>query len=130
MTFDSTLSPVGWYYGSYLLRFVELDEPGNEDPERRFVCWENTVIVRAKTLAEAWQKVVKLARSECRPYRGGKEAARVQWKFVGIRHLVPIYEPLEDGAEIAWKPYAPRKLKTLRQMVQAAPPPQAPNPRR
>ena len=27
MSYDKNVSPVGWYIGSYLLRFVELDDP-------------------------------------------------------------------------------------------------------
>ena len=43
--FSSETSPVGWYIGSYLLRFVELNEAGNDDPDASFLVWENTVIV-------------------------------------------------------------------------------------
>ena len=50
-------SPVGWYVGSYLLRFVELDSPGNDDPDGEFIAWENTVIVRADSFDEAYKKV-------------------------------------------------------------------------
>jgi len=39
------VSPVGWYVGSYVIRFIELEEAGNDDPEREFPVWENTVIV-------------------------------------------------------------------------------------
>lgn len=34
------------------------------------------------------------------PYQGGPDGIPVQWVFEGISDLVPIYEPLQDGAEI------------------------------
>jgi len=45
MAYDPNHSPVGWYIGSYLLRFVVLGEERNDDPERKFLVWENTVLV-------------------------------------------------------------------------------------
>lgn len=108
-------SPVGWYVGSYLLRFVELNEPGNDDPDASFLVWENTVIVRAETLEEAFQKVVRVGQQHTEPYQGGPDGgAPVQWIFEGITDLLPIYEPLEDGAEIMWAEHDSVKLGKLR----------------
>jgi hypothetical protein len=59
--YGPNLSPVGWYVGSYLLRFIVLSETGNDDPECRFLVWENTVLVKAANLDEAYDKVVTLA---------------------------------------------------------------------
>ena len=49
MTYDKNQSPIGWYVGSYPLRFVELAELGNDDPEKRFVSWENTALIQASS---------------------------------------------------------------------------------
>jgi hypothetical protein len=46
----SERSPVGWYVGTYQLRFVELADRKKNDPKRRFLCWENTVLVKAKNM--------------------------------------------------------------------------------
>jgi len=37
---DKNLSPFGWYVGSYLLRFIELNQDGNFDDEKQFLTWE------------------------------------------------------------------------------------------
>lgn len=108
------VSPVGWYVASYLLRFVVLGAEGNDDPERRFLSWENTVIVEATDLHEAYDKVVSIGREEIEPYKGGPDGVPVQWVFEG---MLPIYETLEDGSEIMWAEHHPRKLVNLRKLV-------------
>jgi hypothetical protein len=117
MAYDKTISPVDWYFGSYLLRFVEIDEPGQNDPDRRFVAWENTVLVKAKSMDSAYTKVERIGKAAAKPYRGGPKGVRVKWEYVGITQLVPVYEPIADGAEIAWADHGSRKLKTLKRWV-------------
>jgi hypothetical protein len=115
MAWDKNVSPVGWYYASYLLRFVELDDEERNDPEGRFLAWENTVIVKADSLDSAYAKVEKIAKEHTTPYLGGPSpGVPVQWEYVGITEVLPIYEELDDGAEIAWIKHPSRKLKTLR----------------
>lgn len=90
-----------------------LDDATRNDPEKRFPSWENTVIVRARTFDEAYEKVQRIARTIAKPYPGGEEGVRVKWEYVGMTDLLPIYEELGDGAEVAWTERPPRKLKTL-----------------
>lgn len=117
MTYDKNKSPVNWYMVSYLLRFTDLDDPQKNDDEARFMSWENTMLVSAPSLGHAYEKGKKIAREHAKPYKGGPQGVPVQWKFVGITQVLPIYEKLEDGCEIAWTERAPRKLKNLKQMV-------------
>ncbi|NTV15166.1 MAG: DUF4288 domain-containing protein [Desulfobulbaceae bacterium] len=114
---DKTISPVDWYVGSYLIRFIELKENGNFDPEQKFYSWENTVIVKAKNIDQAFKKIEKIAKSDTKPYKGGPEGVPVQWVYEGITELLPIFEELEDGAEIMWCERKPRKLKNLKKLV-------------
>jgi len=114
---DKSISPFGWYIGSYLLRFVELEQENNDDPESRFTAWENTVIVQAANLDEAYDKILKIGKSQSEPYKGGLEEVPVQWVFEGITELLPIYEALQDGAEVMWKEHKPKKLKNLQKCV-------------
>ena len=115
--YDKNISPVGWYVCSYLLRFVELRWPHKDDPDARFVSWENTVLVKAGSVEEAYDKTVAIAKKASQPYKGGVEAVDVQWVLVGVTEVLPVYEDLEDGAEIMWPERAPRKLKNLRALV-------------
>lgn len=110
-------SPVGWYVGSYLVRFIELNATGNDDPDGEFLVWENTIIVRADSFDDAYKRVEAQAMLHTEPYKGGPEGIPVQWVFEGISDLVPIYEPLEDGAEIMWAEHEAVKLSKLRNMA-------------
>lgn len=119
MAYDKNVSPVGWYFSSYLLRFVKLDDPSRNDPEQRFMSWENTVLVKAASLEEAYVKVERIAKEVSKPYRGGPNGIPVRWEYVGVTVLLPIYERIADGSEIAWAERAPRKLKKLRSRVRS-----------
>ncbi|MFP6797994.1 MAG: DUF4288 domain-containing protein [Pseudomonas sp.] len=119
MAHDKNISPFGWYVASYLIRFTEINDPNNENQEERFISWENTIIVKAIDLDEAYDKAVKIAHETTEPYLGGPDAVPVQWVFEGITELLPVYEELEDGAEIMWAEHKPRKLKNLKKLVRS-----------
>ncbi|MFC4701527.1 DUF4288 domain-containing protein [Glaciecola siphonariae] len=70
---DPNHSPVGWYVASYLLRFVELNEEGNFDEEKQFTVWENTILVKANDIVQAYDKVESEALLATEPYKGGEE---------------------------------------------------------
>lgn len=116
---DRNTSPVDWYIGSYLLRFIELEEENNYDLEARFTAWKNTIIVQAKSFDEAYEKVEKIGKSDSMPYKGGLEGVPVQWVFEGITELLPIYEELKDGSEIMWRKHNPKKLKNLKKCIRS-----------
>jgi hypothetical protein len=115
---DPNISPVGWYVGSYIIRFIEVEDENNADEESEFLTWENTVIVKANSLEEAYTKVEVIGKEHDSPYKGGKEGVRVNWIYEGVTSLLPIYEDLEDGAEIMWTERENLKLRNLRRMVQ------------
>ena len=114
---DKNISPVGWYVGSYLIRFIKLEDEKKDDPEEKFTAWENTVIVKARELDEAYEKIVEVAELDTKSYKGDPEGVPVQWVFEGVTELLPIYEELEDGSEIMWREYNPTKLKILKKCV-------------
>jgi len=115
--YDKNTSPVGWYVGSYLIRFIELAEKDNDDPEKEFMAWENTIIVKANSLEEAYDKIVEEASLETKPYKGGPDGVDVQFVFEGVTELLPIYEELEHGAEIMYREHNATKLKNLRKAI-------------
>jgi hypothetical protein len=119
MRHDANRSPVSWYVGSYLLRFVEIRAAGNNDPRRRFLSWENTVLVMARSLEHAYAKVAKSGRAKTKPYRGGLKGFPVRWIYEGVTDLLPVYETLQDGAEIMWTERSPRTVKSLRRLVKS-----------
>ena len=117
MAYDKNISPVGWYLGSYLLRFVELKDKRRNNPEKKFISWENTVLVKASSLDTAYTKVERIGKQSSKPYRGGPDGIPVRWEYLGVTELLPIYEEIDDGAEIAWAEHAPTTLRKLKQMV-------------
>lgn len=116
---DEKISPVGWYVGSYLLRFAETGKEKDLDPEDRYVFWENTRIVKAKSLSQAYDKLVKAAQLDTEAYVDEGEVLPVKWVFEGVVDLLPIYESLEDGAEIMYREHTRTKLKNLRKLVRS-----------
>ena len=116
MKIDKNLSPFGWYVGSYLLRFIELNQDGNFDDEKQFLTWENTRLVKANDLNDAFDKLEKLAKEETEPYKGGPDGVDVQWVYEGITDILPVYDELEHGAELFFSE-SKKKLKTLKKLV-------------
>jgi hypothetical protein len=115
---DKNVSPVGWYVASYVLRFVELAWKNVNDPDERFLAWENTVLIKARNKSHAYDKTVALAKAQTKPYKGGREGIDVRWIFEGVTEILPVYDKIEDGTEIMWAKYT-RKLKTIRKKAKS-----------
>jgi hypothetical protein len=67
--------------------------------------WKNLVLIQAKNPNEAFEKAVKIGKSESGDCRGtlrlnGKPATA---KFLGVSDMGLVYDDLEDGAEIPWQ---------------------------
>ncbi|MDO4878750.1 MAG: DUF4288 domain-containing protein [Neisseria sp.] len=111
-----TPSPTGWYYCSYLLRLTRDDDADTHNPEARFTSYENTVLIRARSSSEAYDKTLNIAHQNETAYTNALQQ-KVRWRLVGITDILPIYKELEDGAEIAFTSRPPRKLKNLQKWV-------------
>ena len=119
MNYHPNRSQAGWYVASYLLRFVEIQAARKDNPRRKFLSWENTVLLKARSLEHAYRKVTKIGRAKTRPYRGGPKGIPVRWVYEGVTDLLPVYAKLRDGAEIMWTERTPRTVKTLRTLVKS-----------
>ena len=106
----------GWWIASYIERFEYYDEP-KRDLRRRCLAWENTVIVKASSREVAHRKAMAIGRlsegSEMWNARGRTGA----WCFEGLTMFLPIYDKLEDGAEVLWTEYAGRTVRRVKNMV-------------
>jgi len=40
-----------------------------------------------------------------------------EWRFVGTSTLLPVYEEIEDGAEILWTEYGALPIRTIKKLV-------------
>lgn len=108
-------SPFGWWLASYLER-LEFDDEDKTNANRRCLTWENTILLKASSRERAFEKAIATARRASVGETWGANGRRGQWRFEGVTELLPIYEQLEDGAEILWRE---RRIavKTARSMV-------------
>ena len=84
-------SPTGWWVAGLLER-LSLDG--------KIEYWNNYRLVRAVHWREAFQRARAQGNSDC---DAGRRAFSGETIFLGITDLLPIYDELEDGAELWWQ---------------------------
>ena len=109
-------SPFGWWVASYLER-LEWSHEDRRNPKRRCLAWENTVLVQAPTRQSAWKKTIALGRLSSGTAVHDDKGRKGVWRFEGLTELLPVYEQLEDGAEILWQEHRGRTVASIRAMV-------------
>jgi hypothetical protein len=113
---DKNVSPVGWYIATELLRFVP-DGVDPSDSKRRFLVWENLILIRAVEPENAYEKAVENGRlsNGSRAIINGMSG---KWRFEGLLSLLPVHDELEDGAELMWTEYY-RSSKAINKVVRS-----------
>lgn len=90
-----------------------------DDTQRKCMVWENLYLIRANNSEEAYDKTIIIGESEC--YNSIKYSDRDgsygSWKIVGISELIPVYEDIEDGAELMWTDHDKITYKKALKMV-------------
>ena len=101
-----------WVYGE--LDYWVSNQRRRLRPKNRCPVGENTRVIKARSREEAYAKILRLA-SQMFPSKtdGG------EWRFKGISFLLPIYEKLEDGAEIIWDDHGSISFGRLCRMAKA-----------
>jgi len=97
-------SPFGWWIAAILLRYEEQGED-RKNLSRRCLAWVNTIIIKAKNREEAYRKAIFQGESHQSKKWDSidtKTRRKGRWNFEGLMSLLPIYEELEDGAEVLW----------------------------
>jgi len=89
-------SPSGWWIFDEVEYWVS-NRQRRLTRKSRCLVWINTRIIRAKDRDQAYRKALALGQAGHPSETYGGE-----WRFAGISMLLPIYEDLEDGAEISW----------------------------
>ena len=120
----------------YIVEIIEKCEPveRNEKQElRRVTTWGNHHLIKADSPEKAFDKAVKLGK-EAEYKFTNSDKIEMEWIFVGIGELLPIYEDIEDGAELMQNDYGfisnrrtmrmPYKKKELMKLIK---PKQQPN---
>jgi hypothetical protein len=91
----------------YIAEIVEKCEPAERNQTqdlRRVTTWGNHHLIKAKSPEEAFNKAVKLGEEKNYKFINS-DGIEMESIFVGIGELLPIYEDIEDGAEIMWTDY-------------------------
>ncbi|MEM6297375.1 MAG: DUF4288 domain-containing protein [Bacteroidota bacterium] len=91
----------------YIAEVIEKCEPTqrNEKKElRRVITWGNHHLIKADSPEEAFAKAVKIGEEGNQQFTN-ENGVEMEWCFVGIADLIPVYEDIEDGAEIMWTDY-------------------------
>jgi hypothetical protein len=86
---------VQWFI-AIVIEELRIVETGNN------VVWKNFHLVRADNPETAYQKALKIGNELQNEYKN-PENQTVRSIFRGIAELLPVYEELEDGAEILYE---------------------------
>jgi hypothetical protein len=91
----------------YIVEIIEKYEPINRNEEqdlRRVTTWGNHHLIKADSPEKAFDKAVILGKEKNYKFINS-EGIEMESIFVGIGELLPIYEDIEDGAELMWNDY-------------------------
>jgi hypothetical protein len=91
----------------YIVEIIEKCEPVIRDENqelRRVTTWGNFHLIKADSPGKAYDKAVKIGKNGEYVFTNS-DKIEMEWIFVGIADLLPIYEDLEDGSEIMWTDY-------------------------
>ncbi|WP_047416504.1 DUF4288 domain-containing protein [Cellulophaga sp. Hel_I_12] len=113
----------------YIVEIIEKYEPviRNEKQDlRRVTTWGNHHLIKADSPEKAFDKAVKLGKEKNYKFINSDQQ-EMESIFVGIGELLPIYEDIEDGAELMWNDYGfisnrrtmrmPYKKKELMELI-------------
>lgn len=116
-------SPVDWYLASLLMRLEWYDNPANDkNLDESCLAWENQILIKASNPEEAYAKALdhgKLSEESGEMWEVDNEERKGRWRFEGLTSLLPIYDELEDGAEIAWMEYEDKSIEKIKSWVKA-----------
>jgi hypothetical protein len=89
----------------FLAEVIERAEDGDHaqfNPNRHYLTWVNTLLIRAKSFSEAYDKGMKIAKERYPTRYEAISGNIVQWTVLGLSSLRQIEEELTDGSEISW----------------------------
>ena len=91
----------------YIVEIIEKYEPvvrNEENDLRRVTTWGSHHLIKADSVEQAYDKAVTLGKESNYKFINS-DNIEMESIFVGIGDLIPIYEDLEDGAELMWTDY-------------------------
>lgn len=76
----------------------------------------NTILIRANSPEMAYEKAIALGESANRVFRN-TDGVEVSVRFRGLRGLYPVYDRLEDGAELLYEEHEGMGDEAIAEMV-------------
>ena len=108
---------IGYWFLADVVERSEAVGAKKSNPNRRCLTWINTLLIRAPSLSDAYDKALRIAKEEYTSRYKAVSGRTVQWTVLGISSLVPVYESLKDGSEIAWTDKGYLSAKRSQNMV-------------
>lgn len=108
---------IGYWFLADVVERSEAVGARKSNPNRRCLTWINTLLIRAPSLSDAYDKALRIAKEEYTSRYKAVSGRTVQWTVLGISSLVPVYESLKDGSEIAWTDKGYLSAKRSQNMV-------------
>jgi len=100
-----------WYIAEILEECVS-----KKPDETNNVVWGNYHLIQAKSISEAYEKAVKIGKEGEFEFTN-ENNKEMRWVFLGIGELLPIYEDIEDGAEIMWTNYGALSKREIHKIL-------------
>lgn len=91
----------------FIVEILEKCEPvirNEKNDLRRVTTWGNHHLIKADSPEQAFDKAVILGKEKNYKFTNS-DKIEMESIFVGIGELIPIYEDIEDGAELMWTDY-------------------------
>ena len=90
-------SPYGCYFAKFLDAFTIHDADRRDEFDKNLDAWEVSVMVKARTPGEAYDKVLEIANRDTKQYQGELDGVSLEWRFAGVIELDPVMQdPLLD----------------------------------
>ena len=91
-----------WYLAEVIER-AEQKRMKNNSPNRRCTTWINSILIKANSPGEAYDKALKIGRKDYETSYRTVAGNDIEWKVIGLANLISIFEDIEDGAEVSWR---------------------------
>jgi hypothetical protein len=101
----------GWWIFREVEQWIS-DRQKKLTPRSRCLVWHNTRLIKAKNRDDAYRKALRLAK-----VGDGSRTTGGHWHSVGISMLLPVYEAIEDGAEILWEETESMTVAKIKKLV-------------
>lgn len=112
---DKIVNNGNWFIAE-IIEQTEAVAADESRENRRLTVWGNYLLIKSASLAEAYDKAENIGQNYNYTFRN-EDGIDLKNSFVGIGDLLPIYEDLEDGAEIIWADYGSISARKARSYV-------------